>query len=148
MIYSIGLFYLPASTYSLICATQTAFNAVFSHLISSKKFTALILNSGCPLIFISHIVVNDDSDGLSGASKWQYIIGFLYTLRAFALHSLSLSLMHLSLPKGSKKGIFSGSGNANLYSTCCHLCFYCGKWKTFCMGMVGFAGGRVSCVMT
>ena len=94
------------------------------------------------------ILVNDDSDGPSGVSRWQYIIGFLYTLRAFALHSLSLSLMHLSLPKGSKKGnIFSGSGNANLYSTCCHLCFYCGKWKTFCMGMVGFAGGRVSYVM-
>ena len=46
--------------------------------------------------------------------------------------------MHLSLPKGSKKGnIFSGSGNANLYSTCCHLCFYCGKWKTFCMEIDG-----------
>ena len=54
-----------------------------------------------------------------------------------------------SLPKGSKKGnIFSGFGNANLYGTCCHLCFYCGKWKTFCMEMVGFAGGRVSYVMT
>ena len=107
MIYSIGLFYLPASTYSLICATQTAFNAVFSHLISSKKFTALILNSGCPLIFISHIVVNDDSDGLSGASKWQYIIGFLYTLRAFALHSLCLSLMHLPFQKVLKRETYS-----------------------------------------
>ena len=112
MIYSIGLFYLPASTYSLICATQTAFNAVFSHLISSKKFTALILNSGCPLIFISHIVVNDDSDGLSGASKWQYIIGFLYTLRAFALHSLCLSLMHLPFQKVLKRKHIQCFGNA------------------------------------
>ena len=52
MLYSVGLLYLSASTYSLICASQTAFNAVFSYLISSKKFTAFVLNSGCPLIFI------------------------------------------------------------------------------------------------
>ena len=46
--------------------------------------------------------VNDDSDGLSGVSKWQYIIDFPDAS---------------SLPKGSKKGnIFSGSGNANLYT--------------------------------
>uniref|UniRef100_A0A7N2R2S7 Uncharacterized protein n=1 Tax=Quercus lobata TaxID=97700 RepID=A0A7N2R2S7_QUELO len=43
--------------------------------------------------------VNDDSDGPSGVSKWQNIIGFLYTLRAFALHSLSLSLMHFPFQK-------------------------------------------------
>lgn len=45
MMYTYGLCYLPVSTYSLICATQLAFNAVFSFFINSQKFPALILNS-------------------------------------------------------------------------------------------------------
>ncbi|KAE8721239.1 putative purine permease 11 [Hibiscus syriacus] len=45
MLYSVGLLYLSASTYSLICSTQLAFNAVFSYFLNSQKMTALILNS-------------------------------------------------------------------------------------------------------
>ena len=51
-----------------------------------------------------------------------------------------------SLPKGSKKETYSVFWKCKaLVAT---LCFYCGKWKTSCMEMVGFAGGRVSNVMT
>ena len=39
MMYSVGLLYLPVSTYSLICATQLAFTAFFSFFLNSQKFT-------------------------------------------------------------------------------------------------------------
>ena len=39
MMYTIGLLYLPVSTYSLICASQLAFNAIFSILINAEKLT-------------------------------------------------------------------------------------------------------------
>jgi len=39
MLYSVALLYLSASTYSLISATQLAFNAVFSFFINGQKFT-------------------------------------------------------------------------------------------------------------
>ena len=42
---SYGLLYFPVSTYSLLCATQLAFNAIFSFFFNSQKFTPLILNS-------------------------------------------------------------------------------------------------------
>ncbi|KAG4170098.1 hypothetical protein ERO13_A12G125401v2 [Gossypium hirsutum] len=70
MLYSVGLLYLSASTYSLICATQLAFNAVFSYFLNSQKFTALILNSVVTLsLSAALIAVNDNSDGPSGVPK-------------------------------------------------------------------------------
>lgn len=97
MLYSVGLLYLSASTYSLICATQLASNAVFSYFINSQKFTALILNSVVLLSLSAALIgVNDDSGGPSGVSKGKYIIGFFCALAASTLYSLLLSLMQLS----------------------------------------------------
>ncbi|GKU88561.1 hypothetical protein SLEP1_g2811 [Rubroshorea leprosula] len=108
MLYSVGLLYLSASTYSLICATQLAANAVFSYFINSQKFTALILNSVIILsLSAALIAVNDDSETPSGVAKGKYIIGFLCTLGASILYSLLLSLMQLSFQKILKKETFS-----------------------------------------
>uniref|UniRef100_A0A7N0VNG7 Uncharacterized protein n=1 Tax=Kalanchoe fedtschenkoi TaxID=63787 RepID=A0A7N0VNG7_KALFE len=41
LMYSYGLVYLPVSTYSLLCATQLAFNAVFAYFMNRQKFTSL-----------------------------------------------------------------------------------------------------------
>ena len=54
--YSYALMYLSVSTYSLLSATQLAFNAVFSYFINSEKFTHLTLNSVVLLTFSASII--------------------------------------------------------------------------------------------
>ncbi|KAJ6872366.1 hypothetical protein NC651_031468 [Populus alba x Populus x berolinensis] len=140
-LYSLGLSYLSASTYSLICASQLAFNAVFSYFINSQKFTALILNSVIILSFSSALIaVNDDSGGPSGVSKWKSFLGFLTTLGASAIYSLLLSLMQLSFQK-----IFT-----SLVATCVSVAglFASGEWKSLHGEMQSFGKGSVSYVLT
>ncbi|XP_059651688.1 probable purine permease 11 [Cornus florida] len=155
MLYSIGLLYLSASTYSLICATQLAFNAVFSFFINSQKFTALILNSVVILsLSASLLAVNDDSSGPSGVSKSKYVIGFLSTLGASALYSLLLSLMQLSFQKVLKKETFSVVLEMQIYTSFVATCastvglFASGEWNTLHSEMDAFGKGRVSYVLT
>ncbi|XP_018819014.1 probable purine permease 11 [Juglans regia] len=154
MLYSVGLLYLSASTYSLICATQLAFNAVFSYFINSQKFTALILNSVVLLSLSAALIgVNDDSEGPSGVSKGKYIIGFLCTLAASALYSLLLSLMQLSFQKVLKRETFSIVLELQIYTSLVATCvsvvglFASGEWKSLHGEMEGFGAGRVSYVM-
>lgn len=155
MLYSVGLLYLSASTYSLICATQLAFNAIFSYFINSQKFTALILNSVVVLsLSASLIAVNDDSDGPSGLSKWKYVLGFLTTLGASALYSLLLSLMQLTFQRVLKKETFSVVLEMQIYTSLVATCvsivglFASGEWRTLQGEMDGFTAGRLSYVMT
>ncbi|KAK7861601.1 putative purine permease 11, partial [Quercus suber] len=155
MLYSVGLLYLSASTYSLICATQLAFNAIFSYFINSQKFTALIFNSVVILTFSAALVgINDDFDGPSRVSKWQRVIGFLCTLGASALYSLLLSLMQLSFQKVIKKETFSVVLEMQIYTALVATCvsvvglFASGEWKTLHGEMVAFSAGRVSYTMT
>ncbi|KAF3445634.1 hypothetical protein FNV43_RR10810 [Rhamnella rubrinervis] len=155
MLYSTGLLYLSASTYSLICATQLAFNAVFSYFINSQKFTALILNSVVVLsLSASLIAVNDDSGGLSGVPRSKYIIGFICTLGASALYSLLLSLMQLSFQKVLKKETFSVVLEMQIYTSLVATCasviglFSSGEWKSLHGEMEGFGKGRTSYVLT
>ncbi|KAK3009927.1 hypothetical protein RJ639_011034 [Escallonia herrerae] len=155
MLYSIGLLYLTASTYSLICATQLGFNAIYSYFINSQKFTALILNSVVILsLSASLLAVNDDSDGPSGLSKWKYVLGFLSTLGASALYSLLLSLMQLTFEKVVKKETFSVVLEMQIYTSLVATCvstvglFASGEWRTLQGEMDVFGAGRVSYVMT
>ncbi|XP_057498564.1 probable purine permease 11 [Actinidia eriantha] len=155
MLYSIGLLYLSASTYSLICATQLAFNAVFSFFINSQKFTALILNSVVVLsLSASLLAVNDDSDAPTGVSKGHYAIGFVTTLGASALYSLLLSVMQLSFQKVLKKETFSVVLEMQFFTSLVATCvstiglFASGDWKTLEGEMDGFGPGRVAYVMT
>ncbi|CAK7347703.1 unnamed protein product [Dovyalis caffra] len=154
-LYSLGLLYLSASTYSLICASQLAFNSVFSHFINSQKFTALILNSVVVLSFSSALIaVNDDSEGPSGVSKWKYILGFLATLGASAIYSLLLSLMQLSFQKVIKKETFSVVLEMQVFTSIVATCvsvvglFASGEWKTLRGEMQSFGKGSVSYVLT
>lgn len=155
MLYSVGLLYLSASTYSLICATQLAFNAVFSYFINSQKFTALILNSVVVLsLSASLIAVNDDSDAPTAGSRAKYIIGFICTLAASAMYSLLLSLMQLSFQKVLKKETFSVVVEMQIYTslvaTCASLIglFASGEWRTLHGEMQGFGKGGFAYVMT
>ncbi|XAR63307.1 hypothetical protein NMG60_11023198 [Bertholletia excelsa] len=155
MLYSVGLLYLSASTYSLICATQLAFNAVFSFFINSQKFTALIFNSVIVLsLSASLIAVNDDSDKPSGVSKLEYILGFLATIGASALYSLLLSLMQLSFQKVLKKETFSVVLEMQIYTSLVATCvsviglLASGECNTLRGEMDSFGKGRVGYVLT
>ena len=155
MMYSVGLLYLSASTYSLICASQLAFNAIFSYFINAQKFTAMIFNSVVVLTLSSALLaVNDDSEGPSGVSKRKYIIGFLCTFGASATYSLLLSLMQLSFQKVLKKETFSVVLEMQIYTALVATCaclvglFASGEWKSLHGEMEGFEKGRVAYVMT
>lgn len=155
MLYSIGLLYLSASTYSLICATQLAFNAVFSFFINGQKFTALILNSVVILsLSAALLATNDDSDKPSGVSRGEYIIGVLTTLAASALYSLVLSVMQLTFEKVLKKETFSVVLDMQIYTSIVATCisiaglFASGEWRTIRGEMNSFTSGQVSYIMT
>ncbi|XP_048434491.1 probable purine permease 11 isoform X1 [Pyrus x bretschneideri] len=155
MLYSVGLLYLSASTYSLICATQLAFNAVFSYFLNSQKFTMLILNSVIIVSFSAALIaVNDDSGGPTGVSKGKYILGFICTIGASALYSLLLSLMQLSFQKVLKKETFSVVLEMQIYTALVATCaatiglFASGEWRSLNGEMENYGKGQVSYVMT
>jgi len=155
MMYSQGLLYLSASTYALICASQLAFNAIFSYFINSQKFTALIINSTVILTLSSSLLaVNEDSDTPSGIPKGKYVVGFLCTLGASALYSLLLSLMQLTFEKVLKKETFSVVLEMQIYTSLVATCastiglFASGEWHSLHGEMKSFQKGEVAYVMT
>ncbi|XP_011656720.1 probable purine permease 11 isoform X1 [Cucumis sativus] len=153
--YSTGLLYLSASTYSLICASQLAFNSVFSYFINSQKFTILISNSVVILSLSSALLaVNDDSERPPGVSKSKYFIGFISSLGASALYSLLLSLMQLTFQKVLKRETFSVVLEMQIYTSLVATIvsvialFGSGEWKSLPQEMASFGTGRVSYVLT
>jgi len=67
LMYAYALLYLPVSTFSLVAATQLAFNAVTSRLINAQRFTPLIANSVVVLTFAAALLgvgASSDGDGL------------------------------------------------------------------------------------
>ncbi|KAK1568717.1 hypothetical protein Q3G72_027835 [Acer saccharum] len=156
LMYSYGLLYLPVSTYSLLCATQLAFNTVFSFFLNSQKFTYFILNSLVLLtISASLLAVNSDSETTSGiGSRGKYIIGFLCTLGASATYSFYLSLVQLSFEKVIKIETFSTVVDMQIYPSFVTTCgcvvglFVSGEWKDLSKEMRDYEEGRVSYLMT
>ncbi|KAH0862485.1 hypothetical protein HID58_079696 [Brassica napus] len=155
MLYSVGLLYLSASTYSLICATQLAFSAVFSYFINAQKFTSLILNSVVLLSFSATLIaLNDNADAPSGVSRSKYIVGFVCTLAASALYSLLLSLMQFSFEKVLQKETFSVVLEMQIYTSLVATCvsviglFASGEWRTLHGEMDGYHKGQASYVLT
>ncbi|CAK9328551.1 unnamed protein product [Citrullus colocynthis] len=154
-LYSTGLLYLSASTYSLVCASQLAFNSVFSYFINSQKFTILISNSVIILSLSSALLaVNDDSERPAGVSKSKYFVGFICSLGASALYSLLLSLMQLTFQKVLKRETFSVVLEMQIYTSLVATIvsvvalFASGEWKSLPQEMAGFGTGRVSYVLT
>lgn len=153
--YSVGLQYLPVSTYSLICASQLAFNAFFSFFFNSQRFTPYIVNS-LVLLTISSIllVFQTDSTDQSDVSKVKYVIGFICTTGASAGYALLLSLTQFSIQNILKRDTFSVVIDMTVYqslvATCATLVglFASGEWKGLKKEMNEFKLGKVSYVMT
>ncbi|KAJ8632015.1 hypothetical protein MRB53_025351 [Persea americana] len=165
MMYSYGLLYLPVSTYSLICATQLGFNAIFSYFINSQKLTPYIFNSVVLLTFsasllgvqsdsTNHIPIPKGEYAIGFLCKGDYAIGFLCTLGASALYSLSLSLAQLAFQKVLKKETLSVILEIQIYPSAVATCaclvglFASGDWKDLKGEIEGFKEGKVSYVMT
>ncbi|KAG1354322.1 Purine permease 21 [Cocos nucifera] len=153
--YSYGLLYLPVSTYSIICASQLAFNAVFSYFLNSQKFTPMIFNSVVLLTFSAALLgVSEDAGDSMGVSKGRYVLGFMLTLGASASYSLILSLMQLTFEKVIKKETFSVVLEMQICTSLVASCtaviglFASGEWRTLKGEMEGYGTGRVSYVLT
>lgn len=104
-LFSIGLLYLPASTFSLISSSQLAFNVLFSLFMRLEKITPLVANS-IALVTISSLLLAlqpDESSNKTSSSKHHYAIGFICTLIASAGFGLLLSLTELMFRKILKK---------------------------------------------
>ncbi|XP_010941192.1 probable purine permease 11 [Elaeis guineensis] len=155
LIYSCGLLYLPISTYSLVCATQLAFNAVFTYFLNSQKFTPFIFNSVILLTFSSALLgIQSDSEDSTDVPKGKYSLRFVLTLGASAIFSLISSLIQLTLQKVPKIETFSIVLQMQLCISfiasivCVVGLFASGEWKVLEGEMDGFGKGRVSYVMT
>ncbi|GER52643.1 purine permease family protein [Striga asiatica] len=155
MLYSVALSYLSASTYSLICATQLAFNAIFSFFINRQKLTALIFNSVVILTLSAVLLgINEDSDRPFGVTTRKYITGIITAVAASALYSLLLSVMQLTFEKVLKKETFGVVLEMQMYTAVVATCvavvglFASGEWRSLGGEMGNFASGRFSYVMT
>uniref|UniRef100_A0A803QEU7 Cas1p 10 TM acyl transferase domain-containing protein n=1 Tax=Cannabis sativa TaxID=3483 RepID=A0A803QEU7_CANSA len=156
LFHSIGLFHLPVSTYSLICATQLSFSALFSFFLNSQKFTPYIINS-LVLLTISSVLLlfqADFSDQSSKVSGRKYPLGFIFTILASAGYGLVLSLTQFSLEKVLKRETFSAIMDMTVYqslvATLATLLglFISGDWKVLSKEIEEFGLGRISYVMT
>ncbi|CAO2835312.1 unnamed protein product [Amaranthus hypochondriacus] len=155
LLYALGLLYLSASTYSLICVTQLAFNSVFSYFLNSQKFTPLILNSVVVLSFSAALLaVNNDSDAPSGVSNTEYAIGVLCTLGASAVYALLLSLMQLSFERVFKCETFAAVIKMQIYMSLVATIvsigglFASGQWRNLLIELEEFNTGSSSYMMT
>lgn len=156
-LFSVGLMYLPVSTYSLISSSQLAFNAIFSFFLNSQKFTPSIINSLVLLTISSTLLVfQTESDGSANnkISKAKYIIGFLCTIAASAGYGLVLSLTQLFFDKVVRSESFKAIVDMIVYRSffaCLAIVvglFVSGEWRGLKREMEEFELGEVSYVMT
>uniref|UniRef100_A0A1J3CHS3 Probable purine permease n=1 Tax=Noccaea caerulescens TaxID=107243 RepID=A0A1J3CHS3_NOCCA len=154
-LYSSGLLFLSASTYSLLCASQLAFNAVFSYYINSQKFTCWIRISVVFLTVSAGLVsFDDDSNSPSRNSKWSYSIGCLCTLLASLIYSLQLSLVQFSFEKILKRETFAMVLEMQIYTSLVASVvaviglFWSGEWNMLRTEMEEFHEGQAIYVLT
>ncbi|KAD3337827.1 hypothetical protein E3N88_33348 [Mikania micrantha] len=152
ILYSVGLFYLPLSTFSLICTTQLAFNAFFAFFLNAQKLTPLIINS-LVLLTISTVLLvleSDSEETQAGVSRKRNLkLGFACTLVASVLYSLGLSLTQLSFQKVLKGETFTMVLNMIIYqslvaSTVTIIAlFVSGQWHNLHVDMASFGLGKI-----
>ncbi|XP_019198256.1 PREDICTED: probable purine permease 11 [Ipomoea nil] len=153
LLYSTALLYLSASTYSLICATQIVFNAIFSFFFIGKKISVLIFNSMIALtLAVVLLATNEDSDKPLGITRWKYIIGIIMAIVASALYSLIFPLMVFSFHKVKKTETFSVVLEMQIYTSLVATgistigLFASGEWRTLSGEMHAFTTGKAAYV--
>eukprot|EP01018_Ginkgo_biloba_P005420 Gb_25279 [translate_table: standard] len=118
LLYSWGVSFMPVSTYSLLCSSQLAFNAVFALILTGQRISPYILNSLVLLTFSAILLgVHSDSDRPAGVSSGQYIIGFICNVAASAIYGLILPLMQLVFKKVTKRETFTVVLEMQIYTS-------------------------------
>uniref|UniRef100_A0A0E0QUQ6 Probable purine permease n=1 Tax=Oryza rufipogon TaxID=4529 RepID=A0A0E0QUQ6_ORYRU len=143
LMYSYAMLYLPVSTFSLLAATQLAFNAVTSRLINAQRFTPLVVNS---------VVVLTFSAALLGRGK--HAAGVVLTLSASAVYALILSLFEATFDKvigaATPRWVLKMqiSTNAVAATVSATALFASGEWRTIGGEMAAFKGGKAAYAAT
>ncbi|KAL6843951.1 hypothetical protein ACP4OV_026522 [Aristida adscensionis] len=156
LMYSYALLYLPVSTFSLVAATQLAFNAVTSRLINAQRFTALIANSVVVLTFSAALLgVGSSSDETSSnLPRGKYPVGFVLTLAASAVFALILSLFEVTFERviraRTTRWVLAMQMYPNLVSSAVAVAglLASGEWRTIPAEMAAFKNGRARYVLT
>ncbi|KAK3432823.1 hypothetical protein EUGRSUZ_D00331, partial [Eucalyptus grandis] len=153
-LYSVGLLYLPVSTYSLICSSQLAFNALFSFFLNAQKFTPYIINSLVLLITSSTLLVfQSNSEDPKGVSAGKYALGFVCTILASAGYGLLLSLDQLCFRRIIRKETLRAVLNMIVYPSLVASAIFVvglfgsGEWEHLGREMDKYELGKVSYVM-
>ncbi|KAJ4881045.1 putative purine permease 8 [Raphanus sativus] len=153
---SVGLLYLPVSTFSLILASQLAFTAFFSYFLNSQKFTPFIVNSLFLLTISSALLVvnTDESQSATNVSRGKYVIGIICTIGASAGIGLLLSLVQLILRKVIRNHTVSTVMDLVAYQSLVASCvvliglFASGEWETLTSEMQNYKLGKAPYVLT
>ncbi|KAK6124104.1 hypothetical protein DH2020_042130 [Rehmannia glutinosa] len=136
MLYAIGLMHLPVSTYSLLCASQLGFNALFSYILNSQKLASFIVNS-IFLLTVSTILLifQPGPPGAGTGTGGKFALGLTCTLTGAALYAFLLSLEQLAYRKVLKGQTVNEILNVIFYEsqvTSCLLLvglFGSGEWR-------------------
>ncbi|TMW82132.1 hypothetical protein EJD97_006735, partial [Solanum chilense] len=151
---TVGVQYLPASTYSLISGTQLAFNAITSFLLNGQKITAIILNSVVLLSFSSSAVIFQNETGDTGEiSQKSLLIGFAATTFGSLGYALQFSLAELAFQKVFKsntlKEVMKMSFFIGFFVTIASLTglFASGNWRDLGKEMGEYRTGKSSYVI-
>nr|XP_009775648.1 PREDICTED: probable purine permease 8 isoform X2 [Nicotiana sylvestris] len=158
VLYSIGLLYLPASTYSLISSSQLGFNVLFSLSMRLEKLTPFVSNS-IFLLTISSILLAlqpDDSSNKTESSsqgKRNYVIGFVCTLIASAGFGFLLATTELIFRKILKKNTLRDIMDViicqSFFATCLILIglLASGEYRNLKVEMQDFELGKLTYIM-
>lgn len=146
---------MPLSTYSLLCSSQLAFNAVFAFILNRQKITPYILNS-LVLLTLSAILlgVHSDSDRPKGVNTAKYIVGFICTIAASAIYGLLLPLMQLVFDRVIKKETFAVVLEMQFFISivatvvCIIGLFVSGEFRDMKLEAESFTTGKVAYYMT
>ncbi|KAF7849021.1 hypothetical protein BT93_L1330 [Corymbia citriodora subsp. variegata] len=151
---SVGLLYLPVSTYSLICFSQLAFNALSSFFLNTQKFTPCIINSLVLLTISSTLLVfQSNSKDPTGVSTGKYVLGFVCTIGASAGYGLLLSLDQLCFRRVIRKETLRAVLNMSVFPSFVASAIFVvglcgsGEWKILGREMDGYELGKVNYVM-
>ncbi|KOM42671.1 hypothetical protein LR48_Vigan05g027500 [Vigna angularis] len=157
LMYTIGLLYLPVSTYSLICASQLAFNAIFSFFINAQKLTLLVINTVVFLtISASLLAVHSDSseNETMNVTGNKHMVGISCTIGASAGYALLLCLMQASFERVLKRETFSVVLDMQIWTSFVASCvcivgmFASGEWQGLKDEMRRFKAGREVYILT
>ncbi|XLR69929.1 hypothetical protein HN51_017061 [Arachis hypogaea] len=153
---SMGLAYLPLSTFAIVTSSRLVFNAFFSFFLHSMKFTPYILNS-LVLLTISTTLTAFQPESApfsTGNPRRHYVVGVIATIAGSVAYGFYLSLIQLAFVKVLKRNTMRVLIDVTIYgsfmSTCITLVglFGSGEWTKLHEDMEGYEMGKASYLLT